>query len=41
VKVLKPHAVRMAQSDDAQLVLFCALDAIEYVTGTLRIHDCV
>jgi pumilio family protein 6 len=31
VKALKPHVERMCVSDDAQLVLFAALDIIECV----------
>jgi len=31
VKVLKPHVERMCTDDEAQLVLFTALDVIEYV----------
>lgn len=31
VKVLKPHIERICLDDDAQLVLFTALDVIEYV----------
>lgn len=31
VKAIKPHVERMSTSDEAQLVLFSALDIIEYV----------
>jgi pumilio family protein 6 len=31
VKVLKPHIERMCMDDEAQVVLFTALDVIEYV----------
>lgn len=31
VKAIKPHIQRMCTDDEAQLVLFTALDVIEYV----------
>lgn len=31
LKVLKPHVERMCLDDEAQLVLFTALDVIEYL----------
>ncbi|KAF8443677.1 armadillo-type protein [Boletus edulis BED1] len=34
IKVIKPHVERMCVDDEAQLVLFTALDVIEYVFST-------
>jgi pumilio family protein 6 len=36
VKVLKPHIETMAKDEDAQYVLFTALDVIEYVVSKCR-----
>jgi pumilio family protein 6 len=32
IKVIKPHVERMCTDDEAQLVLFTALDVIEFVS---------
>ena len=36
IKAIKPHVERMCQDDEAQLVLFSALDIIEYAYRLYR-----
>jgi pumilio family protein 6 len=36
VKAIKPHVERMCISDEAQLVLFSALDIIEYAKPSFQ-----